>query len=78
MIITLEAMDTYGGIINMFKAKKHPSYKIDANGNITVTKKTPATNWSLYYDEVFKASKGGTGYTVNVYRYGLGIKSIKI
>ena len=62
----------------MFKAKKHPSYKIDANGNITVTKKTPATNWSLYYDEVFKASKCGTGYKVNVYRYGLGIKSIKI
>jgi len=47
-------------------------------GQVVIFKETPATNWEKYIKATFKAGLEGTGYVVDVYKNGKGIKKTNI
>jgi len=61
--------------MSLFKAHKHPSWTMEKNGAIRITKDTPATDWNKFIIHNQVAGAFGTGYQVN--RYKRGKKGIK-
>ena len=64
--------------MNLFKAHKHPSWTMAKNGAIRITKDTPATNWDMFIIHNQVAGAFGTGYKVNRYKRGKGIKGASL
>jgi len=60
--------------MSLFKAHKHPSWTMEKNGAIRITKNTPATDWDKFIIHNQVAGAFGTGYQVNRYKRGKGIK----
>ena len=48
------------------------------NGAIRITKDTPATNWDMFIIHNQVAGAFGTGYKVNRYKRGKGIKGASL
>lgn len=47
-------------------------------GQVVIFKETPATNWEKYIKATFKAGLEDTGYVIDVYKNGKGIKKTKV
>ena len=62
----------------LFKPHKHPSWTMEKNGAIRITKDTPATNWFMYIRHNQIAGASGTGYLVKRYQRGFGIKGAQV
>ena len=62
---------------SLFKPHKHPSWTMEKNDTIRITKITPATNWDKFIIHNQVAGAFGTGYKVERYKRGkLGIKGV--
>lgn len=61
----------------LFKNYDFPSWYMTKGGTAYKIIESVATNWILYLQEVFKASKEGTGYIVETYVKTGGIKKVK-
>ena len=66
--------------VNLFKKWTYPSWSIYKYGDmaITIKKDNQVTNWTKYIDVCKKSSLEGTGYTLNLYKRGQGIKRATI
>ena len=67
----------------LFKKYNYPSWGIDRNINtpgekVFIKKDTQATNWIKYLKHCQTAGAFGTGYIVNRYKRGFGIKGAQV
>ena len=67
----------------LFKKYNYPSWGIDRNINtpgekVFIKKDTQATNWFKYIRNCQIAGAYGTGYIVNRYKRGFGIKGAQV
>ncbi len=73
----------------LFKKYDYGSYSIIPNNNeynprleeqpqytFAIHKLTPATSWPDYITQVVKCSREGTGYKLDLYKNGVGIKKV--
>ena len=66
----------------LFKKYDYGSYSIipnhcaDNRDFISIHELTPATSWPDYITQVVKCSREGTGYKVEKYKFGGGIKKV--
>tara|TARA_B100000959_G_C14595831_1_gene466042 strand:+ start:230 stop:559 length:330 start_codon:yes stop_codon:yes gene_type:complete len=64
--------------VSLFKNNFCKSWAyLPLTGQIVIHKETQGTNWTKYIEACNKSSLEGTGYTLNLYKRGQGIKGAK-
>ena len=65
--------------VSLFKNNFCKSWAyLPLTGQIVIHKETQGTNWTKYIEACNKSSLEGTGYTLNLYKRGQGIKRATI